>query len=141
MPVPPIVLTDLGSVARYVIDRFDRLEALIVALTQKQQQAVNDLASALNTLSANLNDLLKDLETKQADLTKTRDDLAAMAAEEGREQAERERLQAFVDGMDVDLAAALKPLADQVAALNQSMQDTPENGGNALMPTGPGETK
>lgn len=135
----PIVLTSFSELARYLVGRLDSLEALIVALTQKQQQAVNDLASALNTLSVNLNQLLADLESRQADLTRTRDELAVMAAEEGREQAERERLQAIVDGMDTDLAAALKPLADQVAAMNDAMQASPEAGGNALMPTGPGQ--
>lgn len=134
----PVVLTSFAELARYTVDKLSTLEALIVALSKTQQQAVNDLASALNSLAISLAGILADLEQRQTDLQQTRDALAAMAAEEGREQAERERLEAIVAGMDTELSAALKPLADQVAAMSQSMQDTPENGGSALMPTGPG---
>jgi chromosome segregation ATPase len=128
----------LEQLADWIGARFAPLEEMIVALTAAQQQAVNDLSSAIAGMARTLETVIRSAEQANADLARTREDLLAMAAEEGREQAERERLEAAAASMDTDLAAALRPLTDQVKALDASLQNTPKTGGSALQPTGPG---
>lgn len=113
----------------YLRDDVQTVKELLVALTANQQAAVNELASGINTLSTRL---VSVLDGAQA----TRDALAAMAAEEGREQAERERLEALVAQMDADVVDALTPLSAQVSQMNEGLQTPSSTGGGPLDTTG-----
>lgn len=123
-----------SPLAQKALSTLTRLEADVttirrdlMALTQAQQAAINDLSANITTLSENLTSVL-------AGARQTRDELVAMTAEEGREEAERTRLQGLIDQMDTDVIAGLTPLTQQVAAMNQQLITPADQGGSALEP-------
>jgi uncharacterized phage infection (PIP) family protein YhgE len=128
--LPPwqALMTNVRSIRQQVHD----IRRSLVALTAAQQQAINDLSNGINTLATNLADVLDAAQD-------VRDELAAMSAEEGREQAERERLQALLDQMDGDVVNALQPLTQQVDQMNNSLQTPASQGGGAIGPNEPTE--
>lgn len=105
----------------------EQIGDVLVALTQNQQRAVNELATALNTTSSNLQTVLSAAQA-------VRNDLAAMTAEEGREEAERMRLEALLAQMDSEVVSALEPLTAQINQMNQTLQTPSEQGGGPLTP-------
>jgi DNA anti-recombination protein RmuC len=118
---------DLQHKLDVILSNIDALGGDLMALTKAQQQAVNELSEGVSTLAGNLTTVLAGAQS-------TRDALAAMAAEEGREQAERERLEALVAQMDADVVDALAPLTQQVGAMNDSLQTPTDQGGGPLTP-------
>ena len=120
----------LMSNVRSIRSQIQEMRRTLMALTTAQQQAINELSSGIETLSENLGDVLDAAQ-------QVRSELAAMTQEEGREQAERERLEALLAQMDSDVVNALTPLASQINQMNSSLKTPEENGGSPITPTDP----
>jgi hypothetical protein len=128
LPQWQALMTNVRSIRQQVHD----IRRSLMALTAAQQQAINDLSNGISQLSTNLAVVLDAAQD-------VRDQLADMTAEEGREQAERERLQALLDQMDADVVNALQPLTQQVGQMNTSLQTPAASGGAPIGPNEPPE--
>lgn len=103
----------------------------LMALTQKEQAAVNDLSAAVDTLATDLNQANEAARSVKADMQAQIDGLTAGQAVDAQTIA---ALQASVDQMETDVIGALSPLTARVSEIDQGLKTPPAQGGSPLTP-------
>lgn len=95
------------------------IRRLILALTQNEQQAVNDLSSAVETLASDLGDVLAAAQAAVVDLNAQ---IATLSANDTADAAQIAALQAVVTDMEADVIGALTPVTDRVNAIDTGLK-------------------
>jgi flagellar hook-basal body complex protein FliE len=104
---------------------------ILMALTQNEQQAVNELSSAINGLSSDLAGVLAAAQQARVDMQTQIDGLEAGKAVD---KATIAAMQAAADAVESDVIGALTPLTQQVKGLDDGLKASPADGGSALTP-------
>jgi chromosome segregation ATPase len=95
------------------------IRELIVALTANEQQAVNDLSSAVETMATDLANVLSSAQAVQTTLQAQIDQLRA---NHSIDQAAIDGLQAQVNTMETEVVGALQPLTDRVNQIDSGLK-------------------
>lgn len=113
----------------------DEIKELVMSLTNREQQAIDDLASALNTMSTDLQAILQSAQDAKAALQTQIDTLTAQGQ---TDQATIAGLQAAADQVENDVVGALAPITSRVLAIDQGLQTPSSQGGTPLDTSGSG---
>jgi hypothetical protein len=136
-----LVASTLGATPEYVaLDR--KLDGLLVdaaeqrrllmALTQNEQAAVNELSSALGTLASDLDAMLAAAQQVRVDMQTQIDGLQSGRAVD---KATIAAMQAASDQLESDVIGALTPMTQQVQELDSGLKTPPAAGGTEITPS------
>lgn len=118
-PGDPGQLHAIVATLDHVLAEQRAIRRLILALTQNEQQAVNDLSSAVETLASDLGDVLSAAQAAVVDLNAQ---IAALSANDAADAAQIAALQAVVTDMETDVIGALTPVTERVNAIDTGLK-------------------
>lgn len=125
-------LSDTLRQLRLTAGDIGEIRRLLMALTQQEQAAVNDLSRAIGTLATTLGQVQDAAAVQIAGL---RSQLDAAQADDQMDADTIASLRASLDQMEADVVGALSPLTEQVQAINDGLATAPADGGSAITPT------
>jgi hexokinase len=125
-------LSDTLRQLRLAAGDIGEIRRLLMALTQQEQQAVNDLSRAIGTLASTLGQV-QDAATVQ--IAGLRSQLDAAQADDQMDADTIASLRASLDQMEADVVGALSPLTARVQEINDGLATAPADGGSAITPT------
>lgn len=108
------------------------IRRMVMALTQQEQQAVNDLSQAIESLSATLGQVQN---AAVSQISALRSQLDAAQANDQLDADTIASLRATVDQMEGDVVGALSPLTARVQDITDGLATAPADGGSAITPT------
>lgn len=101
-------------------DDIATVKELVMALSANEQQAVNDLSSAVNTLSTDLAEIQASAEAAKAAMQTQIDQLTAQGQ---TDQATIQGLQAAADQIETDVVGALSPLTQRLTDMDANLKN------------------
>jgi uncharacterized protein YpuA (DUF1002 family) len=112
-PVAPADTTKLDAILR----EQRAIRRLILALTQNEQQAVNDLSAAVETLATDLSGVSDAAAAAQAKIQ-------AFMDQDVVDAADKAALQAIIDSMESDVVGALAPITSRLGDIDANFHDS-----------------
>jgi predicted nucleic acid-binding Zn-ribbon protein len=95
------------------------IRSLIMALTQNEQQAINQLSSAVETLASDLDSVLQAAQTTKDDLQNQIDALKSRGQVDATTIA---ALQNAADALEQDVVSALTPITQRVSDIDSGLK-------------------
>lgn len=125
MTPAPVVITDLGDLARHVVSRFDSLEALIMATKAELEAAQAAQSAAFADYSADVTARLQELAAAQAAMQQTLDAAVGNDAEQNALIADLQGQLAAMAQTTDEVVTRANALTDAIKAADVAV-DRPE---------------